>query len=106
MRWLFIRALDRLGGSTSRTRRPGKPGRRERTRRELAAYVAEGSIPAEKAERLLLAMAERPDDSEWKKEIASLLGWGSIEPDAAERLLRAGQHASTEGVPAGAKLST
>ncbi len=44
---------------------------RERTSREITAYVAEGSITAEEGERLLAAVARRnsedddDDDEEW-----------------------------------------
>ncbi len=40
-----------------------KNSQRERTRREIAAYVAEGSIQPEEGERLMRAAANEPKDS-------------------------------------------
>lgn len=56
---------------------------REATRREIAAYVAEGSIAAEDAAKLL---ATQPNDAE--ATIADAVAWGTISPAKAETLIR------------------
>lgn len=55
----------------------------ERTRREVAAYVAEGSISAEDAARILSAGGD-----ECEKMIADGVAWGTVNPEKAERLIR------------------
>jgi hypothetical protein len=57
---------------------------RERTRREIAAYVAEGSIDTAQARQLLDA-----NPSEAEHRIAQAVSWGMISTAKAERLLRA-----------------
>lgn len=56
---------------------------REQTRREVAAYVAEGTIKPEDAARLL----EAPSD-DVRRKIADGVAWGTIKPEKAESLLR------------------
>jgi hypothetical protein len=56
---------------------------KENTKREIAAYVAEGSISPEDATRML-----RADRNEPEQKIASAVAWGTIKPEKAESLLR------------------
>lgn len=56
---------------------------KEITKREIAAYVAEGSISPEDATRML-----RADSTEPEQKIASGVAWGTIKPEKAESLLR------------------
>ncbi|MGE3109869.1 MAG: hypothetical protein AB7G11_08135 [Phycisphaerales bacterium] len=56
---------------------------RERTRREVAAYVAEGSIRPDDAAKILNAGA-----SDTEAKIADAVAWGTIKPEKAEALLR------------------
>lgn len=56
---------------------------RETTRREIAAYVAEGSIAPEDA---ALMMASEQDDFEAK--IAEGVTWGTISAEKAEQLIQ------------------
>ncbi len=56
---------------------------REATRREIAAYVAEGSIGADDAAKL---MATEPSHAE--ATIADAVAWGTISPGKAESLIR------------------
>ena len=55
---------------------------REQTKRELAAYVAEGTIAPDDAARLLTA-----DDDEVRKKIADGVAWGMIKPRDAQALM-------------------
>lgn len=55
---------------------------REQTKRELAAYVAEGTIQAEDAAKLLTA-----DDDEVRAKIADGVAWGVIKPRDAQALM-------------------
>eukprot|EP01026_Neomeris_dumetosa_P014677 TRINITY_DN1538_c0_g4_i1.p2 TRINITY_DN1538_c0_g4~~TRINITY_DN1538_c0_g4_i1.p2 ORF type:complete len:169 (+),score=15.90 TRINITY_DN1538_c0_g4_i1:287-793(+) len=55
---LFIAVIAIVFGTVSSTR---KAARREETRREIAAYVAEGSMTAEEGERLMKA-GDVPDE--------------------------------------------
>lgn len=55
----------------------------ERTRREVAAYVAEGSISADDAARILAAGGD-----ECEKMIADGVAWGTVNPEKAEKLIR------------------
>ncbi len=57
---------------------------REETRREVAAYVAEGSIKPEDA-AILLGVGET---DELEKKIADAVAWGTIRPDKADQLIR------------------
>ena len=55
----------------------------EQTRREIAAYVAEGTIKPDEAVKLLAAASD-----EAEKMIADGVAWGTIKPEKAERLIR------------------
>lgn len=57
---------------------------REQTKRELAAYVAEGTIGAEDAAKILTA-----DDDEVRAKIADGVAWGMIKPKDAQALMGA-----------------
>ena len=59
----------------------------EQTKREIAAYVAEGSITPDDAVKLLQAGAA--DDAATMSVIADSVAWGTISPAKAERLIRA-----------------
>lgn len=75
-----------------------KANTRERTRREVAAYVAEGSITPEHA---CLLIGTEPSDLE--KQIGSGVAWGTIKPEKAEQLIRAirqGNSSSKDAEPA------
>src|SRR5262245_47538378 len=61
-----------------------KSKHREETRREIAAYVAEGSISPQDGAALLSA---EPD--EIRKRVADGLAWGTLSAKGAERLLNA-----------------
>lgn len=67
---------------------------RETTRREIAAYVAEGSIDPEHAAKLLATEA-----SELERQIGTAIAWGTISPKKAESLLKAAREGKQE--PAG-----
>jgi len=60
-----------------------KSRQREQTRRELAAYVAEGSIDTDQADRLLGL-----EQTEAEKKIADAVAWGMLSSSKAERLIR------------------
>jgi hypothetical protein len=77
---ILIYKLIEVAGSVLRTRQT------ERTRREIAAYVAEGGMTPETAERLLKATAP----SDWPEQVAGLMQAGTIDSSEAERLLKAG----------------
>jgi len=71
----------------------------ELSRREIAAYVAEGSMTPETAERLLTAGLP----SDWTEHVATMVQDGAIDAAGAERLLMAGPKsgvAATVGTPA------
>ena len=68
---------------------------RESTRREIAAYVAEGSISPEDAQRLLNSGAE-----ELEKQIGNAVAWGMISAKKAEGLLRAAREGKPGATPA------
>ena len=70
-----------------------KNRQREQTKREIAAYVAEGSITPDDATKLLTAEPDRI-----RQQVAEGLAWGTLSAKGAERLLKA-----TEGQP-GAKV--
>jgi len=57
---------------------------RETTRREIAAYVAEGSISPADARTMMGA-----DDSEFEKKIADAVSWGMLSTKKAEQLMKA-----------------
>ncbi len=56
---------------------------REQTKRDVAAYVAEGSISPDDAARILQA-----GSTETEQKIADGVAWGTIKPEKAEALLR------------------
>ena len=64
---------------------------RERTRREIAAYVAEGSMSPEQGEKLMNAGPVEMDDEDLRRRIADHVAAGSMSPDDGERLIRAGR---------------
>lgn len=68
---------------------------REQTKREVAAYVAEGTISPQDAQAILAAGG----DSEVSKSIADALAWGTIKPRDAESLLRAAQQGHKPAAP-------
>jgi uncharacterized membrane protein YcjF (UPF0283 family) len=65
-------------------RRVSQTRQREMSRREVAAYVAEGSMSAQDAAVLL-----SDNDTETQRMIANAVGWGTIKPEKAEALMRA-----------------
>lgn len=74
---------------------------KELTRRELAAYVAEGAMTPETAERLMTVRA--PTD--WSAHVAELVQNGLIDSAEAEKLLKAGPTPGASNAPAGAAPS-
>lgn len=60
-----------------------KTKHREQTRREIAAYVAEGTISPSDAAQLLAA-----GNADFQKTIADGVAWGTISSKDAERLMR------------------
>lgn len=77
--WMFCWMIV----STSRTRE------KERTRREIAAYVAEGSISPEDAERLLADNTAAAEREKTRRQITESVAGGSLSAEDAERLLTA-----------------
>jgi len=75
-----------IGGGIDALRKTAQSRHRERTRRELFAYVAEGSISAADATTLLAASNGKVD---WNKKIAEMVEWGTINAKDAERLANA-----------------
>ncbi|MFI4898135.1 MAG: hypothetical protein ACIARR_09940 [Phycisphaerales bacterium JB059] len=78
----------------SNVRRVLETRARETTRREIAAYVAEGSIAPEDAQRLL---ANGSDELE--KQIGNAVAWGMISAKKAEGLLRAAREGRPNAAP-------
>lgn len=64
---------------------------REESRREIAAYVAEGSMTPEQAEKLMNAGPVEVDDEDLQRRIADHVAEGSMTTEDAERLIRAGR---------------
>jgi hypothetical protein len=62
---------------------------REETKRELAAYVAEGTLRPEDAERIL--RANGPDDEleKLKRDLADRITRGKIDAEEAEKIFKA-----------------
>ena len=56
----------------------------EQTKREIAAYVAEGSMTPDDAARLM----NKPS-SDFEKKVADAVAWGTIKPEKAAELIRA-----------------
>jgi len=69
---------------------------RETTRREIAAYVAEGSITPDDACRLLATGTTE----ELEKKMGDAVAWGMISPKKAEGLLRAARDSRADDSPA------
>ena len=69
---------------TSNVRRYLEVRAKERTRREVAAYVAEGTIQPADARSLL-----ETQDKDCEKAIADAVAWGCVNPEKAERLIKA-----------------
>ncbi len=68
---------------------------RETTRREIAAYVAEGSITPDDARRLIaMGLGE-----ELEKKMGDAVAWGMISAKKAEELLRAARDARNNDAP-------
>jgi len=82
---LTVASLIALWVIIGNTRRYLQTRAREVTRREVAAYVAEGSIRPEEA-RVLLGNG---DSSEAEEKIADAVSWGMLKADKAEALIRA-----------------
>jgi len=59
-------------------------GAREKTKREVAAYVAEGTLTAADGAKLL---SSGTDEAE--RMIADGVAWGTVKPEKAEKLIRA-----------------
>ncbi len=60
--WMGVMAVAALYIVASAVAKITKTSARERTRREIAAYIAEGSMTPEQGERLMKA-GERPGES-------------------------------------------
>lgn len=69
--------------STNRT------SEREKSRREIAAYVAEGTISADDAAKLLAENSAACEREKTKRDLASYVAEGYITPDDAEQILAA-----------------
>lgn len=61
---------------------------REQTKREVAAYVAEGSIRPQDAASILNAGGPSNESSQAEQTIASAVAWGTISPAKATDLLK------------------
>lgn len=70
----------------------------EQTKREIAAFVAEGSIAPDDAVQLLQAGAT--DQGTSMATIADGVAWGMISPAKGERLIRAIREEKNESEPA------
>jgi polyhydroxyalkanoate synthesis regulator phasin len=66
-----------------------KTRERERTRRELAAYVAEGTITPEDAQRMMQEDPQVLEREKSRREIAASVAQGKMTTEEAERLLQA-----------------
>lgn len=75
---------------------------REESRREIAAYVAEGSISPDDARKILDDAAQKET---FETELARGLKWGSISAKNAERLLRTHQSRSDAAREAAARAN-
>ena len=82
---ITIAVLIALGLIIGNLRRYLQTRAREMTRREVAAYVAEGSISPDDA-RVLLG---KNDSSEAEEKIADAVSWGMLKAEKAEALIRA-----------------
>ncbi len=59
----------------------------EQTRREIAAYVAEGSMTPEDAVRILNAGSDAAAKQQIARGVTRGVAWGRISPEQAERTL-------------------
>ena len=91
---VIYKLLDVIGDIT-------KTRMRELTKRELTAYVAEGSITPETAERLMAAKVADTSGEAWAEHVATLVQSGAIDASEAERLIKSGPGNSPQ--PAGAQ---
>ena len=82
---ITVATLIALGLVIGNLRRYLQTRAREMTRREVAAYVAEGSISPDDA-RVLLG---KGDSSEAEQKIADAVSWGMLKAEKAEALIRA-----------------
>lgn len=71
---------------------------RERTKREVAAYVAEGSIQVDDAARLLAT-----GTNEAEKKILDGVAWGTVNPEKAGQLIRTLRNDGPKAEPQPAK---
>ena len=82
----FMALLARIGRWVviANLRKMYQTRQREKTRREIAAYVAEGSISPADARTMMGS-----EESEFDKKIADAVAWGMLSSKKAEQLLRA-----------------
>jgi len=76
----------------SNIRRVFETRAKEMTRREIAAYVAEGSITPDDAQRLLATGSS----AELEKKIGDAIAWGTISAKKAESLLRTARESAND----------
>lgn len=69
----------------------------EQTKREIAAYVAEGTITPETAQMMLSADSKKP----WEQQVAEMISEGTIDTKEAEKLLRMGPKSAAAGEVSG-----
>lgn len=74
-------------------RRVGETKEREQTRREIAAYVAEGSITPDDAARLLSAGLNETVAAE----LARGVKWGTVSAAKAQKMVQSLQHPASPG---------
>lgn len=77
---ILLYSLIQTIGSVLKTRE------REKTRRDIAAFVAEGTMTPETADKFLNSSGARS----WEDQVAKLMSDGLIDSDEAEKLLKAG----------------
>jgi len=82
--WTGVFATTIVWVLVSNLRQFSQTRQRERTRREIAAYVAEGSISPADARTMMGA-----DETEFEKKIADAVSWGMLSSKKAEQLLKA-----------------
>ncbi len=68
---------------------------REKTKREVSAYVAEGTLTAADGAKLLTAGTD-----EAERMIADGVAWGIVKPEKAEKLIRAIRNQPSDSAPA------
>lgn len=74
----------------SNIRRVMQTRAREATRREIAAYVAEGSIDPDQAVKLMR------DSTDLEQKIGDMVAWGTISAAKAEKLIRVARETSAQ----------